>query len=79
MFAKQIDLQEKETTVEELLALIEDGSEVILTKGETPVARVLPIKELPKKERSPGMHPNSIWMSDDFNDPLPDEFWFGDE
>ena len=32
------------------------------------------------KERIPGLsaHPD-FWMSDDFNDPLPDEFWFGDE
>jgi hypothetical protein len=35
--------------------------------------------ELPKKGRILGMHPGSIWMSDDFDDPLPDEFWFGDD
>ena len=31
------------------------------------------------KPRTPNMHPGSVWMSDDFDDPLPDEFWFGDD
>lgn len=26
-----------------------------------------------------GLHEGQGWMSDDFDDPLPDEFWFGDE
>ncbi len=29
--------------------------------------------------RTPNLHPGSVWMSDDFDDPLPDEFWFGDD
>jgi len=27
--------------------------------------------------RVAGLHEGQIWMSDDFNDPLPDEFWLG--
>jgi hypothetical protein len=26
-----------------------------------------------------GLHKGSMWLSDDFDDPLPDEFWFGGE
>jgi len=44
-------------------------------KGNTPVARILPMEDAPKKERTLGMHPNSIWVSDDFDESLPDEFW----
>ena len=29
-------------------------------------------------QRIPGLHQGEIWISDDFNDPLPDEFWLGD-
>jgi hypothetical protein len=29
--------------------------------------------------RVAGLHEGQIWMSDDFNDPLPDEFWLGDD
>lgn len=30
-----------------------------------------------KKKRVLGLHPGSMRMSDDFDAPLPDEFWFG--
>ncbi len=33
-------------------------------------------QETPKK-RVMGLHKGKIWMSDDFNDPLPDELWMG--
>ncbi|ALF54351.1 hypothetical protein ACX27_18320 [Nostoc piscinale CENA21] len=33
---------------------------------ETPQQRIL------------GLNEGQIWMSDDFNDPLPDEFWMGE-
>jgi hypothetical protein len=29
--------------------------------------------------RTLGLNAGSMWMSDDFDDELPDEFWFGDE
>lgn len=32
------------------------------------------------KARTPGLHKNdSYWMADDFDDPLPDEFWLGED
>lgn len=31
------------------------------------------------KKRILGQHQGMGWMSPDFNDPLPDEFWFGEE
>lgn len=30
-------------------------------------------------QRVAGLHDGQIWMSDDFNEPLPDEFWLGDD
>lgn len=32
-----------------------------------------------KKQRIPDMHKGGVWMSDDFDDELPDSFWFGDD
>jgi hypothetical protein len=29
------------------------------------------------QQRVPGLHRGMVWMSNDFNDPLPDEFWLG--
>ncbi|BCL34107.1 DUF2281 domain-containing protein [Nostoc sp. MS1] len=34
-------------------------------------------EQTPKK-RVLGLNQGEIWMSDDFNDPLPDEFWLGE-
>jgi len=31
------------------------------------------------KRRVAGLHPGAIWTSDDFDDPLPDEFWLGED
>jgi hypothetical protein len=29
--------------------------------------------------RTPGLHQGEIWMSEDFNERLPDEFWLGED
>ncbi len=33
--------------------------------------------EQPAQKRLLGLNRGKIWISDDFNDPLPDEFWTG--
>ncbi|MDJ0617244.1 MAG: DUF2281 domain-containing protein [Calothrix sp. MO_192.B10] len=32
-----------------------------------------------RQQRVLGLHQGEIWMSEDFNDPLPDEFWTGEQ
>jgi len=34
---------------------------------------------LPRSTRVPNLHAGLIQMSDDFDDPLPDSFWLGEE
>lgn len=29
--------------------------------------------------RIPGLHAGEVWISEDFNEPLPDSFWLGDD
>ena len=31
----------------------------------------------PEKPRVMDLHKGQVWMSDDFDEPLPDEFWLG--
>jgi hypothetical protein len=31
------------------------------------------------KPRTPNLGEGTIWISDDFDDPLPDEFWLGED
>jgi antitoxin (DNA-binding transcriptional repressor) of toxin-antitoxin stability system len=78
MLAKQVDVQK--TSLKELLALVREGTEVLLTEDDTPIAKIVPVeqKQALIRPRVPGLFPG-IWMSEDFDDPLPDEFWFGEE
>jgi len=75
MATKTIVVQEAEANWQELLSLVRDGTEVILMEGAKPLARLSPAKT---SGRVPDLHPGG-WMSDDFNAPLPDQFWLGEE
>ena len=72
---KTVDIQDADLT--ELLALVREGTEIILAEGDKPLARLVPAE--PKKKRILGLHAGMIQTSDDFDEPLPDEFWLGKE
>ncbi|MCS6848562.1 MAG: toxin-antitoxin (TA) system antitoxin [Anaerolineae bacterium] len=72
MMLKQIDVKEAQARFQELLTQIASGVEWILTDGTTPVARLAPISG-----RVAGLHAGAIWISPDFDEPLPEEFWTG--
>ncbi|MDZ8051597.1 MAG: DUF2281 domain-containing protein [Aulosira sp. ZfuVER01] len=42
------------------------------------LAQKYPQPQAPPDKRVLGLNQGEIWMSDDFNDPLPDEFWLGE-
>ena len=75
------DLKQLPIGVTELLSLIQDDQEVIITNDNIPVARltllnpIAPIKLITQKIPQPGLNLGSMVMSDDFDRPLPDEFW----
>lgn len=78
METKAVDIQD--TSLEALLELIEANVEVLLLKDDAPLARLSPIaaSHPPIKPRIPGLHAGTTWVSDDFDAPLPDEFWLGE-
>jgi prevent-host-death family protein len=75
MQTKTVELQEAQASLDELLALVREGVEIILTDGGTPLARLTPVET---GQRIPDLHPGA-WISEDFDDELPDEFWLGEE
>jgi prevent-host-death family protein len=78
MLAKTVDVHEAQTRLSELLSLVLTGAEVILTQGNQPLARLVPVLPLTTSApRAAGLHAGAIWTSDDFDEPLPDEFWTG--
>lgn len=77
MVTKIIDVTHVDSQFAELLALLAEGTEVILTDGVKPLARLVPFKER-TGERVAGLHSGSIHMAEGFEEPLPDEFWMGE-
>ena len=81
MSNKTFDLKQLPSSVTELLSLIQDDQEIIITDDNIPVARLtilnpvaqtkLKLEETPQ----PGLNLGAMVMSDDFDKPLADEFW----
>jgi antitoxin (DNA-binding transcriptional repressor) of toxin-antitoxin stability system len=78
MTATHVDMTSTTPTLPDLLEQLSDGDEIVLYRDGNPVARISPITLRSPRERIPNLHPGG-WMSADFTDPLPDEFWLGDE
>lgn len=76
MLTKTVEVHEAQTNLKELLSLVLEGTEIVLTEDSTPLARLVPIA-LPTTPRVAGLHPGAIWTSNDFDEPLPEEFWTG--
>ena len=77
MEKKTVEVQDAQSHLKELLSLVGTGTEVILTEGNTPVARLLPF-ESSSPPRIAGLHKSSMWDSEDFDKPLPESFWTDD-
>ena len=75
--------------ISQLIELAQAGNEIILARGETPLVRVTAIEAPPQttaepeapapKKRVAGLGSGTTWVSEDFDAPLPDSFWLGEE
>ncbi|NET61218.1 MAG: prevent-host-death protein [Symploca sp. SIO2E6] len=81
MSNKTFDLKQLPFSVTELLSLIQDDQEIIITNDNIPVARLTILNPVAQTELKlektpqPGLNLGAMVMSDDFDQPLPDEFW----
>jgi len=60
--------------------MVATGDELLIAEEGKALARLAPIPDLVEIETAPriaGLHEGQGWMSDDFDAPLPDEFWAG--
>lgn len=74
-----VSIDEAQDKLPDLLAQALAGNEVIITEHGTPVARLVPVLAHSKKKRVAGLNRGTIWMSEDFDEPLRDEFWLDQE
>ncbi len=72
---KTVSLSEN-VSLQTVLALTRNGDEVVIEENGEPLAKILPIiKPQEQKRRIGGLGKGAMWMSEDFDDELPDEFW----
>jgi len=69
---KQVNIHEAKTHLSRLLARVMGGEEIIIAKAGKPIATLVPY-DIPSKQRVPGTAKGKIWMSEDFDEPLPEE------
>lgn len=74
MATMTVSVRDMQQRLQELLSLVSNGNTLIIEKDKRPFARVEGIEAAPKK-RIAGLNRGEIRMSDDFDSPLPDEFW----
>lgn len=74
---KAVNIHEAKTSLSALIAAAEAGEEVIISRANKPVVRLVPVRAKPAR-RVFGLHKdNVLYISEDFNAPLPDELWLG--
>jgi prevent-host-death family protein len=67
------NIHEAKTHLSQLLQYVERGEEVVICRAGKPLARLVPMEEIPVKKRVLGQFKGQIKMADDF-DEMPD--WF---
>jgi antitoxin (DNA-binding transcriptional repressor) of toxin-antitoxin stability system len=76
MRSQTVTLDDIKASFDKYIALVREGTEVIIMDGDEVVAHMSPPGS---GKRVLGLHAHlgKAWMSDDFDDPLPDKFWLG--
>jgi prevent-host-death family protein len=65
-----LNLYEAKTQLSQLVEDAAAGKEIIIAKNGKPMAKLVPLREKPL--RKPGRFKGKIWMSKDFDAPMPD-------
>lgn len=78
MATKIVKSDDVQAQLSDLLLLISKGDDIIIEKDNRPFAKLTAISGLGKK-RIPGLNRGDIWISEDFDEPLPDDFWLGEK
>ena len=75
--ATTVTVHEAKEQLTELIHLAEQGEEIVIAQDDQSKVKLVPIA--PKKigQRVFGEYRGKIRMSENFNDPLPNDFWLG--
>ena len=68
----RVTVHEAKTHLSRLLEEVEKGGEVVISRRDKPIARLVPIEQ-PRPERKPGRLKGLIDIGPEFFEPLPEE------
>jgi prevent-host-death family protein len=71
--ATTVNIFEAKTNLSKLIERVEQGEDVIIARAGKPVARLTRLETVKKPIRY-GVLKGKIWIADDFDDPLPEDF-----
>ena len=74
MLTRNVNIRNPKISLAELVKLVLQGEDVLLTDNHEPLARLVPATSF-DQPRVAGLNAGDIWVSDDFDRPLPDAFW----
>ena len=74
---KSVNIHAAKTHLSRLLDEAAAGEEIIIARAGKPVARLVPFEMKPRKREGFGAGKGKIWISDDFDAPLPDDILRG--
>jgi len=75
---RTVNIFEAKTQLSKLVTTVEGGEDVIIARAGKPVARLTQLKP-EKKPIIYGLMKGKIWVADDFDDPLPEDFLISSE
>ena len=67
-----INVHEAKTHLSRIINRVVSGEEIVIAKAGKPLVKLIPV-ESPKNPRPLGLDAGKGWISDDFDEPLPDE------
>ncbi|HOF01126.1 MAG TPA: type II toxin-antitoxin system prevent-host-death family antitoxin [Spirochaetota bacterium] len=67
----EVTINEIQNDIDVFLSKIKNGEEIVIKDSNNPIAKLMPYKTS-KNKRILGKENGKIWMSDDFDAPLPD-------
>ena len=68
-----IDVRDLPARLDALIAEAEEGTEVLVSDGNMVRARLVPVKRVNRMQ--PGLFRGAITTTDDFDEPMSDDFW----
>ena len=68
-----IDVRDLPSRLDAVIAEAEEGTEVLVSDGNTVRARLVPFPKVSRMQ--PGLFRGAITTTDDFDEPMSDNFW----